>query len=193
LGTDFINPPVDFETIAGKSYRVMNKVATVLIGASCRRVLVFELLIHLSDTNKLEIGEYFHITKGDSMKTLGLKRILRLIMVVVFALPLPDVGYAAAIKNSEPKMEMISTADVLNDLTRAETENEVREFFQKEDVQALLLKQGISQDEVSKRLASLSQEEMNKLSSQVKEARAGGDILVTVLVIVLIIFLIKRI
>lgn len=89
--------------------------------------------------------------------------------------------------------QMISTGAVLAELTRAEAETEVRGYLQKSEVQSALLKQGLAPEEISARLASLSEQEMRQLSSQVQEARAGGDILVAILVVVLIIYLIKRI
>lgn len=92
-----------------------------------------------------------------------------------------------------PSHQMISTSAVLAELTRAEAETEVRGYLERSEVQSELLKQGLSPDEITTRLASLSEQEMRQLSSQVKEARAGGDILIAILVVVLIIYLIKRI
>lgn len=88
---------------------------------------------------------------------------------------------------------MISTSTVVADLTRAEAQNNVESLLQRDDVREELQKRGLEPSEISARLASLSAEEMRQLSGQLNEARAGGDILVTILVVVLIIFLIKRI
>ncbi|MGZ3690594.1 MAG: PA2779 family protein [Pseudobdellovibrio sp.] len=103
----------------------------------------------------------------------------------------PNVVLAEEILSK--KNEMISTETLLASETRAEAEQQVNDYLQKADVRSELLKQGVSPDEVSSRLASLSEQEIRQLSSQIKSAQAGGDILVTILLVVLIIYLIKRI
>lgn len=89
--------------------------------------------------------------------------------------------------------EMIATNVVVNELSRAEAEANVQKYLDRDDVQIALEKQGLSVDEISKKMASLSDYELNQLSKQMDEARYGGDILLTILVVVLIVFLIKRI
>jgi len=88
---------------------------------------------------------------------------------------------------------MISTEMAIAEFDRAQTERQISDFLTREDVRAALIEKGVAPDEVSSRLASLSETELRALSSQVEQARAGGDILVTILLIVLIIFLVKRI
>lgn len=88
---------------------------------------------------------------------------------------------------------MISTQAVVAELDRAQTEQKISEYLSRTEVKEELMKRGVSAEEVSSRLASLSETELRALSSQVEQARAGGDILVTILIVVLIIFLIKRI
>lgn len=88
---------------------------------------------------------------------------------------------------------MISTVEVVHQLSRAEAQSQLENFVNRSDVREELVKRGLSQDEISSRLASLSTDEMRQLSTQVEQAKAGGDILVTVLLVVLIIYLIKRI
>jgi len=88
---------------------------------------------------------------------------------------------------------MISTEMAIVEMDRAQTEQKIADFLTREDVRAALVEKGVAPDEVSSRLASLSETELRALSSQVEQARAGGDILVTILLIVLIIFLVKRI
>lgn len=89
--------------------------------------------------------------------------------------------------------EMIPAHVAVADFDRSQAELSVRNYLQEQEVKEALLKYGVSAEEASSRLASLSESEMRDLSSQVKEARAGGDILITVLVVVLIIYFIKRI
>lgn len=88
---------------------------------------------------------------------------------------------------------MMGTQKLIEKLDRAQAQNDVENFLKREDVKQALLDRGVSPDEVSSRLASLSESEMRQLAGQVHEARAGGDLLVTILLIVLIIFLVKRI
>ena len=86
---------------------------------------------------------------------------------------------------------MISTNVVVAELDRTQAEQKINDYLTRSDVRAALIDRGVSPDEVSSRLASLSESELRGLSMQVEQARAGG-ILVTILIVVLIIFLIKR-
>lgn len=89
--------------------------------------------------------------------------------------------------------EMISTTEVVAQIDRAEAAKRVEEFVGNQDIQKLLVERGVAPEEVKARLATLSEKELQQLAGQVEQARAGGDILITILVVVLIIFLIKRI
>lgn len=88
---------------------------------------------------------------------------------------------------------MVPTSEVVHQIDRQQAEAKVRDLISREDVQKALRERGVSPEEASARLASLSESELRDLSHQVEYARAGGDILVTILIVVLIIFLIKRI
>lgn len=87
---------------------------------------------------------------------------------------------------------MLSTSSVIEDLSRTQTENKVQDFLNKNEVKNELVKQGVSPEEATHRLASLSDRELHQLSLQIEQARYGGDILITVLLVVLIIYLMKR-
>lgn len=89
--------------------------------------------------------------------------------------------------------QMTSTSDVVEEMARTEAQTRVEGFLQSQDVRSELAKRGLSADEVSSRLASLSASELRALSGQIDEARAGGNILYAILIVVLIIFLIQRI
>jgi hypothetical protein len=97
---------------------------------------------------------------------------------------LPNVAFA----NSQ----MISTSQVVEQMSREQAQEKVTNFVQRADVQEMLVAQGISAHEANARLATLSQSELNQFAVQIEEAKAGG-ILVTILVVVLIIFLVQRI
>lgn len=88
---------------------------------------------------------------------------------------------------------MISTDVALAEQTRNQSVHKVHDFLSRSDVQKLMIERGLSPEEASLRVASLSQAELQELSGQVEQAKAGGDILVAILVVVLIIYLVKRI
>lgn len=89
--------------------------------------------------------------------------------------------------------KMISASSVVADLSRADAEKNAQEFLNRTDVKTMLLEKGLSHDEISSRLASLSDSELRQLTVQMDQARAGGDILYVILIVVLIVFLVKRI
>lgn len=106
---------------------------------------------------------------------------------------LPSVAFAETSLQSSTMSGMISTQAVVENLTRAEAKQNIENYLSRSDLRQKLIDHGVSPDEVSKRLATLSDSEMRQLSGQMDQARYGGDILIAILVIVLIIFLIKRI
>ncbi|OYZ23080.1 MAG: hypothetical protein B7Y39_06215 [Bdellovibrio sp. 28-41-41] len=129
------------------------------------------------------------------MKKNGLNKIVRLVMVALMAMPIPNMAFAASVQK-----EMVSASSVLNEMNvvalpanRQQQEREIRAFLQNDDVKAQLQAKGVSAEEMTSRLASLSDQEMNSMSTQIQQARAGGDLLIAILVIVLIIYFIKRI
>ena len=118
------------------------------------------------------------------------KSVCALTMAVVMS-NVPNVVMAESAVAAQN--QMISTSAVLEELSRTEAEQNVRDYLQRSEVQAELVKRGVSADEAASRLASLSEREIKQLSTQVQQAQAGGDILLAILLIVLIIFLVKRI
>ena len=125
------------------------------------------------------------------MKLSNLTKTLTITGLTLLMSHIPDVALADTLIQN--KAEMISASSVLADITRENAQKEIESFISKTEVQAELMKQGLTADEVNLRLASLSEQEMRQLAGQVHEARAGGDILVTILLIILIIYLVKRI
>lgn len=112
----------------------------------------------------------------------------------VFMATLMSQAPAVAATEAQPVSGgMISTHAVVTDMTRAQAEQKVRDYLSRDEVRSLMLKQGVSSEEATARLASLSETELRQLAGQIEEARYGGDILVTVLLVVLIIFLVQRI
>ena len=102
----------------------------------------------------------------------------------------PEVAFGAVAE------QMISTTEVVESLSRTQVEAKIQSYVDRGDVQKELKKLGISPTEVTQRMASLSVPELNQLALQMDQARYGGDvfgILILVLVILLIIYLAKRI
>ncbi len=87
---------------------------------------------------------------------------------------------------------MIATDAVVAELERAQTHQRVQSVLDRKDVQSALIARGLTPTEASLRLAQLSDSELRQLDGQIQQARAGGTILVEILLVVLIIFLIKR-
>jgi hypothetical protein len=128
---------------------------------------------------------------GGFMKVFKPIKIIFVICLGLLVSNIPNIVSAQSLMNKNS--EMISASVVLSDINHKEAEREVQNFLKQTDIQNELIKQGVSPNEASSRLASLSERELQQLSTQVKEARAGGDILVAILLVVLIIYLIKRI
>lgn len=99
-------------------------------------------------------------------------------------------SFAAAMAHD---LKLIATADVVDEVSRTQKEQQIKDFLSRSDVRDQLIKHGVSSGEASMRVAHLSEQELNQLSTQVQQAKAGGNILVAILLIVLIIYLIKRI
>ena len=93
--------------------------------------------------------------------------------------------------------EMISTATVVEEMSRAQTQENIEKILSGSELKGKLTKLGLPQEEISKRLATLSDSELRQMASQIDQARFGGDsvggILVIVVLVLLIIYLIKRI
>lgn len=112
----------------------------------------------------------------------------KLIVAVFLSLLMSNIAHAAA-----AHQQMITTADAIDQLDRSQMQGEIEEILKQDEVKKALLANGVSSSEVQMRLASMSNAELYQMAGQLKEARAGGDILITVLVVVLIIFLVRRI
>lgn len=88
---------------------------------------------------------------------------------------------------------MISTVEVMRRLTADSERKEIEDLLLRAQVKAALEFNGVSSEEATRRLAALSDQEVQRLSKQIKQARAGGDVLTTIVLVLLIIFLIQRI
>lgn len=118
------------------------------------------------------------------MRMNGTFRIICSVLMSLILSNLPSLASAT---------EMLPTTVVVTELNRAEAQRKVETYLEQEQVRNELIKRGVSPDEVSLRLASLSDSELRQLSGQIEQARYGGNILMTILIVLLIIFLVKRI
>lgn len=126
------------------------------------------------------------------MKKINLtfKATAKLAIIWGMALMMSNLPQLAA---AETLPALIPTSVVVGELSRQQAEQNLQDLLSKDEVRDQLVKNGVSPDEASQRIASLSDVELKQLHTQVEQARAGGDILFTILIVVLIIFLVKRI
>lgn len=112
------------------------------------------------------------------------------------------VGMAALMTNiphlafAEAAKEMIPTSVVVEEMSRAQAQARVQEILNKSEIRSELIKRGVAPAEVNERLASLSDAELKQLATQMDQAMYGGDvvgILLVVVLVLLIIYLAKRI
>ncbi len=92
--------------------------------------------------------------------------------------------------------QMISTTAWVNEAARQEMAEKVSKFLDRNDVREQMTASGVSAEEAKLRVAALSDAELQNLSNEIDKATYGGDvvgILVIVLLVVLIIYLVKRI
>jgi len=91
---------------------------------------------------------------------------------------------------------MISTGEAVSSLMRSESRAKVDQFMHRQDVRSEFEKFGVNPQEASLRVASMSDEEIQKLAGQIDRAHAGGDVIVisltTVLLVVVILLLIGK-
>lgn len=114
-------------------------------------------------------------------------------VALVMSLIISQIPHVAM---AEVAHQMIPTAAVVEEMSRTQTRARVQSYLDRADLQEALKKQGIPINEVEARVASLSDQELRDLATQMDKAQYGGDvggILIVVLLVVLIIFLIKRI
>ena len=91
--------------------------------------------------------------------------------------------------STDKAVSEIEKSEMLSE--RAENERAVHQFLNRSQIKDSLVSRGLSSEEATLRLASLSDSEMKFLAQNIEQEKAGG-ILVEILIVVLIIFLIKR-
>lgn len=122
-----------------------------------------------------------------------LPKSVRITVAVFMAAILTNIPYMAA---AEAIPAMIPTSVVVEQMSMNEARAKVEAVVNREDVKSELIKRGVSPAEVNARIASLSEREMRQLASQMEAAQFGGDvtgILIVVVLVLLIIFLVRRV
>lgn len=92
--------------------------------------------------------------------------------------------------------EMIPTKVVLDDMIRAKHIVKINHFLDRTESEEKLIELGINAKEAKIRVASLSDEELGRLSREIDKSAAGGQvigILTIALLVILIIYFAKRI
>lgn len=115
----------------------------------------------------------------------------KFIVAVCLSLSMSNITQAAVAHK-----QMISTTEAIeavDQFDRTQVRGEIEEILNQDEVKKALLANGVSTSEVQIRLANMSNTELHQMAGQLKEVRAGGDILVTILLVVLIIYLVRRI
>jgi len=133
--------------------------------------------------SRLHMGEHLM----NRMKTL---RVYCALFMAVIMTNIPHIAWADAAK------QMIPTYVVIDEISVTEARAKVNSFFDREDFKAELIKRGVQPDEVQARLGSLNEQELRVLATQMDKAQYGGDvggILIIVVLVLLIIFLARRI
>lgn len=119
-----------------------------------------------------------------------IKKTIIVLMVTVIS-HVPNIALAEVV--FENQQSLMPTQAALVEMTRAESQFRMNQYLQNEELKQKLALNGFSQSEIQTRLNALSDHELNALVQQMDQMQYGGDILITVLLIVLIIFLVKRI
>jgi hypothetical protein len=121
---------------------------------------------------------------------------IKKIVIITLSVMLSNVPQIFAAEKAQAD-QMISTMTWVGEQNREQAIAKLKTFFDRDDVGAQLAQSGHSASEVKDRLAGLSDMEIQHLSTEVDKATYGGDslggILIVVLLVLLIIYLAKRI
>lgn len=81
---------------------------------------------------------------------------------------------------------MVGTAEVLAGEQRAELEARIVTYLQRDTVREQLMQQGVDAAEVERRVAALSDREVQSLAERLDELPAGGDLVGAAVVVFLV-------
>ena len=121
---------------------------------------------------------------------------IKKIVAITLSVMLSNVPQIFAAEQAQAE-GMISTMTWVGEQNRQQTLEKVQTFLSRSDVGAQLAQTGYSAAEAKDRMASLSDAELQNLSAEMDKATYGGDgvggILIVVVLVLLIIYLAKRI
>lgn len=120
--------------------------------------------------------------------------VLKKILVVTLSVMLTRVPQLQAATQAEGKM--ISTMEWVNEQSRKEMVDKVTKFMNRDDVATQLTANGVNPTEAQLRVASLSDAELQHLSTEIDKSTYGGSVagvLIIVVLVLLIIYLAKRV
>ncbi len=115
-----------------------------------------------------------------SMK--GSKRVVAVAMATLMAVTSMPIGVA--------KAEMVTTDQVIEQVNPPEDHTRVMDFMLRDDVQQQLTTLGVDPEEAARRVASLSDEEIQQIAGRLEELPAGQNGVAAVVGVILIIFLV---
>ncbi len=111
----------------------------------------------------------------------GSKRVVAIAMAMLMAMTSMPIGVA--------KAEMVTTDQVIEQVDPSEDRSRAMDFMLREDVQQQLTILGVDPEEAARRVASLSDEEIQQIAGRLDQLPAGEG-LGTIVGVILIIFLV---
>jgi len=81
---------------------------------------------------------------------------------------------------------LIDTEKVMNSVRGQEARDQVKQFLAREDIQATLIANGIDPTEAKKRIGALSDDEAIRISDQIDQLPAGGNVAVFFFVVLIV-------
>ena len=85
---------------------------------------------------------------------------------------------------------LINTETVMNSAPDDETRNQIKQFLSRKDVQRVLIARGIDPMEAQKRVDTLSDEEVKRISDEIDRLPAGAGAVEFLLIVILVGFLV---
>lgn len=107
--------------------------------------------------------------------------VCRLLIVSLLAFQLPMGSANAA---------MIGTESAVDQTIVAQNREKVEAFMTRSDVRDQFQKLGLNADDATSRVASMTDQEINKVAGKIDEMPAGGSTLGTILIIGLVVFIV---
>jgi hypothetical protein len=110
------------------------------------------------------------------------KRVVAVAMAMLMAMTSMPIGVA--------KAEMVTTDQVIEQVNPSEDHTRVMDFMLREDVQQQLTTLGVDPEEAARRVASLSDEEIQQIAGRLEEMPAGEGGVGPIVGAIVIIFLV---